>query len=181
MNETLKLLAEFARAFEQPVGKEPRVPVQSAGVKESLFYFARAMGQVGKRLHEEAARLKDHNGGFLLLRLQLIQEELAELAEAMYQGDTIESLDALCDLQYVIDGTTLYLGLHGVFDDAFQEVHRSNMTKLDKNGKPIRNEAGRVVKSDRYEPPQLGKLLGYPPKESFSEAMTNQSGKGTEH
>jgi len=99
-----------------------------------------------------------------ILRLQLIQEELAELAHGLAADDPVEILDALTDLQYVIDGTYLSLGLDKYKEAAFNEVHRSNMSKLDENGKPILNEAGRVCKSHLYTPPDLKSVYESPQK-----------------
>lgn len=94
----------------------------------------------------------------LLLRLHLLQEELGELAGAMAAGNMVECLDALSDLQYVLDGCYLALGLQDVKDHAFVEVHRSNMTKF-VDGKAVLNDFGRVVKGPGYEPPRLQRLL----------------------
>jgi predicted HAD superfamily Cof-like phosphohydrolase len=94
-----------------------------------------------------------------LLRLHLLQEELGELAEAMAADDIVASLDALTDLQYVLDGTYLAMGLHGHKERAFDEVHNSNMSKLGADGKPILNDAGRVVKGENYVKPDLEKVL----------------------
>lgn len=63
------------------------------------------------------------------LRVSLIQEELDEFAEALKSGDIVEALDALCDMQYVLSGSILELGMQDIFDEAFDEVHRSNMSK----------------------------------------------------
>lgn len=64
-----------------------------------------------------------------LLRIALIQEELDELKEAIENNDLKESLDALCDIQYVVSGSILEFGFKDNFDEAFAEVHRSNMSK----------------------------------------------------
>ncbi|KAA2245762.1 hypothetical protein F0L74_07365 [Chitinophaga agrisoli] len=63
------------------------------------------------------------------LRLQLFEEELQELKEAIENNDLVEIADALCDLQYVLTGTALEFGLGNTFPDLFNEVHRSNMSK----------------------------------------------------
>lgn len=90
------------------------------------------------------------------LRLNLLQEELDELREALEQGDIVEALDALTDLQYVLDGAYLSFGLQAVKQVAFDEVHRSNMSKLGADGKPIRRpEDGKVMKGPNYRPPDL--------------------------
>ena len=70
------------------------------------------------------------------LRINLIAEELEELKEALKNNDIVETLDALIDLQYVLDGAFLSFGLHDVKETAFAEVHRSNMSKLGEDGKP---------------------------------------------
>ncbi len=70
------------------------------------------------------------------LRLNLLQEELDELREALEQGNIVEALDALTDLQYVLDGAYLSFGLQALKKAAFDEVHRSNMMrKLGADGK----------------------------------------------
>lgn len=94
------------------------------------------------------------------LRLKLIREEgIKELTEALEQKDVIRVLDALTDLQYVLDGTYIAFGLAQYKDAAFEEVHRSNMTKLDKNGGVVKDAWGKVMKSDRYQQPNLVKVL----------------------
>lgn len=67
------------------------------------------------------------------LRISLIQEELNELQEAIDKGDLVEVADALCDLQYVLSGTVLEFGMKDKFEEMFEEVHRSNMSKACEN------------------------------------------------
>jgi predicted HAD superfamily Cof-like phosphohydrolase len=94
------------------------------------------------------------------LRIDLIQEELDELTDAIRVEDTEKILDALCDLQYVLDGAFLTLGFHRVKDKAFAEVHRSNMSKLGEDGKPIYREDGKILKGPNYSSPNLGVYCG---------------------
>ncbi len=94
-----------------------------------------------------------------LLRIQTLIEEVGELALAFGNGDMPKVLDGLTDIQYFLDGTYIACGLASLKDDAMAEVHRSNLTKLDEDGKPIINAAGRVVKGPNYEPPRLELLL----------------------
>lgn len=95
------------------------------------------------------------------LRINLLAEELDELKEALDEGDVMGVLDALTDLQYVLDGAYLSFGLHHVKQVAFDEVHRSNMSKLGADGKPIRRpEDGKVLKGPNYFEPDLGKFVG---------------------
>lgn len=94
------------------------------------------------------------------LRINLLQEELNELKEALEAGDTVEVLDALTDLQYVLDGAYLSLGYHLLKDAAFDEVQRSNMSKLGLDGKPIiRPEDGKILKGPNFSEPDLAGVL----------------------
>lgn len=94
------------------------------------------------------------------LRINLLAEELEELKEALKQGDLVETLDALIDLQYVLDGAFLSFGLHSVKDAAFAEVHASNMSKLGEDGKPIYREGdGKVMKGPRYFAPDMAQFI----------------------
>lgn len=94
------------------------------------------------------------------LRINLLAEELEELQEAIADNDPVEVLDALIDLQYVLDGAFLSLGLHDVKDAAFNEVHRSNMSKLGEDGKPIvRPEDGKILKGPDYFKPDMARFV----------------------
>lgn len=93
-----------------------------------------------------------------LLRISLIDEELRELSAALADGDKVGVLDALTDLQYVLDGAYLQLGYAHLKDAAFAEVHRSNMSKLGADGKPIRRADGKVLKGPGYTPPNLAQF-----------------------
>ncbi|MSS73878.1 MAG: hypothetical protein EXS64_20690 [Candidatus Latescibacteria bacterium] len=92
-------------------------------------------------------------------RLKLLQEELEEYRRAVEAGDLVEVADALTDMLYVLLGTYLAHGLQGLAVDLFDEVHRSNMRKLDENGQPILSEAGKVEKSALFSKPDLGPIL----------------------
>jgi len=94
------------------------------------------------------------------LRINLLQEELDELKEALDNDDMIETLDALIDLQYVLDGAFLSFGMQNVKEVAFNEVHRSNMSKLGEDGKPIRREGdGKVMKGPNYFKPDMAQFI----------------------
>lgn len=156
MDETLRAVATFHDAFEIPTPDSPGVPgLDQPGVAAALGDFADRMAAMGKELMQAAA---DHDKSTPLLRLQLIQEELAELADALHRGDVVDALDALCDLRYVVDGTVLQLGLGPVFLEGFREVQRSNMSKLE-DGRPVKDSSGRVVKGRDYRPPNLRRVL----------------------
>ena len=92
------------------------------------------------------------------LRLELIQEELEELSDAVADRDMIQIADALTDLLYVVYGAGHAFGLD--LDECFEEVHRSNMSKLGENGRPIHREDGKVMKGPGYFEPDLEGILG---------------------
>ena len=120
------------------------------------------------------------------LRIALLEEELRELKDALAAGDIVEAADALCDLQYVLSGAILELGLGNIFKDLFDEVQRSNMSKTckseevalatqehymitkntvsyieQKNGEFLvyRSEDGKVLKSIHYSPADLHSIV----------------------
>jgi len=93
------------------------------------------------------------------LRLSLLEEEVGELWQALNAGDKVATLDALTDIQYVLDGAYLALGFSHVKQEAFKEVHRSNMSKLGDDGHPVRRPDGKVLKGPHYTPPDLSTLV----------------------
>jgi len=95
----------------------------------------------------------------LKLRYSLIKEENEEYLQAAKEGDLTEIADALGDMLYILCGTILTHGLQYKMAEVFQEIQRSNMSKLDKNGKPIFREDGKVLKSDLYFKPNIKKIL----------------------
>ena len=91
------------------------------------------------------------------LRVSLIKEELDELIEAINKKDLVEVADALTDILYVTYGAGHAFGIN--LDDCFEEVQNSNMSKLDKDGKPIYNDKGKVMKGPNYFKPDLSKFI----------------------
>ena len=91
------------------------------------------------------------------LRYNLIKEELEELKVAIKDRNIIEVADALTDLLYVVYGAGHSWGIN--LDKCFAEVQRSNMSKLDTDGKPIYNENGKVMKGPNYSKPNLKQFL----------------------
>ena len=92
-------------------------------------------------------------------RARLVQEELDEYREAVAEGDLVRVADALSDLMYVLLGTYIAHGLHTQAEALFDEVHRSNMSKLDEDGKPVLREDGKILKPDCWSPPRLAPIL----------------------
>ena len=91
------------------------------------------------------------------LRLDLIEEELSELKEAMKNNDLLEVADALTDILYVTYGAGHAFGIN--LDKCFEEVQNSNMSKLDAAGEPIYNDTGKVLKGPNYFKPDLSKFI----------------------
>ena len=92
-----------------------------------------------------------------LLRYELIKEELDEFKLALENNNLLEVADALTDILYVTYGAGHAFGID--LDKCFNEVQNSNMSKLDKNGKPIYNDMGKVMKGENYFKPDLSKFI----------------------
>lgn len=94
------------------------------------------------------------------LREKLITEEANEVAEELYDADSIhDTAKELVDLAYVLFGTVVAYGLQDKFEACFDEVHNSNMSKLGEDGKPIYREDGKVLKGPNYFQADLTKVL----------------------
>ena len=93
------------------------------------------------------------------LRHRLMQEENDEYLEAAKNKDLVEVADALGDQLYILCGTILKHGMQHKIEEVFEEIQRSNMSKLDADGKPIYREDGRVMKSDLYFRPNIKSIL----------------------
>lgn len=85
------------------------------------------------------------------LRIRLLQEELDELTEAIENNDLVEVADALCDLQYVLSGAVLEFGMGNSFDEMFNEVHRSNMSKMCKDMSEAKDTEDYYAERDNAE------------------------------
>lgn len=94
-----------------------------------------------------------------ILRYNLIKEENEEYLEACKNGDLTEIADALGDQLYILFGTILKHGLQHKIEEVYDEIHRSNMSKLDENGQPIFREDGKILKSSLYFKPNIGSIL----------------------
>ena len=91
------------------------------------------------------------------LRISLIKEELEEFKQAIKNNDLKETIDALTDILYVTYGAGHAFGVD--LDKCFDEVQNSNMSKLGEDGKPIYNDAGKVMKGPNYFKPNLSKFI----------------------
>ena len=93
------------------------------------------------------------------LRFNLMKEENEEYLEAAKKGDIIEVADALGDQLYILCGTILKHGLQHKITEVFEEIQRSNMSKLGADGKPIYREDGKVLKGENYFRPNIQRIL----------------------
>ena len=118
---------------------------------EKVGLFMKTFGQEVK-LKPELSSEKINN-----LRVSLIEEELNELKDAIKNNDLKEAVDALTDILYVTYGAGHAFGIN--LDKCFNEVQKSNMSKLGEDGKPIYNEAGKVMKGPNYFKPDLSKFV----------------------
>lgn len=156
VDEPLSLVREFHTAFNCYTAPEPAIPPLSPVARRKMEQLANLLKQGAMLAHVFAENHRGEEGGVLFTRIQLIIEEVQELvAKGLLEGNIVEALDALGDIDYVVSGAYLTLGLGDLRIDAIREIHRSNMTKLGPDGKPIINAAGRVVKGPAYEPPNL--------------------------
>ena len=94
-----------------------------------------------------------------MLRYNLMREENDEYLDACRQGDLVEVADALGDQLYILCGTILKHGLQNKIEEVFDEIQRSNMSKLDSNGRPIFREDGKILKGQNYFKPNIKQIL----------------------
>ncbi len=94
-----------------------------------------------------------------LLRFNLMKEENEEYFEAANNNDLIEVADALGDMLYILAGTIIEHGMQHKIAEVFDEIQRSNMSKLGEDGKPIYREDGKVLKGPNYFKPNIGDIL----------------------
>lgn len=94
-----------------------------------------------------------------MLRFNLMDEENKEYLEAARNNDLVEVADALGDMLYILCGTILEHGMQFKIEEVFEEIQRSNMSKLGADGKPIYREDGKVLKGPNYFKPDIGTIL----------------------
>lgn len=123
-----------------------------SGVGALVAEFHRAFG-----LPRSTRPTADVPPDLVALRLRLLAEESDELAAAAAAGDLVGVADALADITYVVYGTAVTYGID--LDAVVREVHRANMSKLDAEGRPVVRADGKVLRSDRYVPPDVRSVL----------------------
>ena len=128
-------------------GRDDRVDIASA-----VAEFHRAFGLPVRQLPSV-----EIDYALARLRVALLEEEVSEFVTASERADLIGITDALADIVYVAYGTALTYGID--LNSALQEVHRSNMSKLGRDGTPLVGSDGKVLKSERYFPPDIAAVL----------------------
>ncbi len=132
------------------IPKTPLLIGKINSVKEFHEVFGIGSREVPEGLIEE----KDY-----MLRYNLMKEENEEYLDACKKGDLVEIADALGDKMYILFGTILKHGLQHKIEEVFDEIHRSNMSKLDEKGQPIYREDGKILKSSLYFRPDIKSVL----------------------
>ena len=117
-----------------------------------LFHETYGLG-VSTEMKADLGKLKNE------LRFNLMKEENEEYLEAVENNDIVEIADALGDMLYILCGTILEHGLQHKIEEVFDEIQRSNMSKLGEDGKPIYREDGKVMKGPNYFKPNFSKIL----------------------
>lgn len=161
-DESMEMVSEFHRTFHCYEAATPTERRAEDNGAAELRSYANQIRELGSQLKDRAASYA-HRGrdvtSLLLIRLQLMVEELGEVAQAMSEGNLPQILHELGDLSYVVDGTYLTYGLGDYKLPAIREIHRANMSKLDKDGKPIIHESGRVMKGPNFLPADMTAVM----------------------
>ena len=117
-----------------------------------LFHNSFGLG-VSKTMRADLGKEKN------LLRFNLMDEENKEYYEAANNNDLVEVVDALGDMLYILCGTILEHGMQHKIEEVFEEIQRSNLSKLGADGKPIYREDGKVLKGPNYFKPNIESIL----------------------
>jgi predicted HAD superfamily Cof-like phosphohydrolase len=118
-----------------------------------------------EKFHETYQLLSNHSPTVAIpeaiktLRYELMKEENEEYKEAVDNNDMVEVADALGDMLYILCGTIITHGMQHKISEVFEEIQRSNMSKLGLDGKPIFREDGKVMKGPNYFKPDIAKIL----------------------
>ncbi|TLF45670.1 pyrophosphohydrolase domain-containing protein [Maribacter aurantiacus] len=117
-----------------------------------LFHESFGLG-VSQEMRADLGQTKNQ------LRFNLMDEENKEYLEAATNNDLVEVADALGDMLYILCGTILEHGMQYKIEEVFNEIQRSNMSKLGEDGKPIYREDGKVLKGPNYFKPDIASIL----------------------
>lgn len=152
----LGLVGEFHQAFEINEPDHPCLPGMSGMAAFSLRRAAEHIRAASQFLHTAC---KGCDGAPPLMRGHLMAEELAEVLDAMADGNLVQVLHELVDCEVVHKGSVRALGLAMSYPDAQLAVHNANMSKLGEDGRPIKNAAGRIMKGPHFVKADLTDLI----------------------
>lgn len=152
---TIEKVREFHVAFGIDNPEKPCLPGLDRHVNAELVDSARKLQYISKWL---ANVCLNRNGSVVAMRAHLMVEELGELLRAMAEGDLVQVLHESRDLQVVLDGTMLALGLADKCERASDMIHEANMSKLE-DGKPVKTAAGRIIKGRNFKKADLSSLF----------------------
>lgn len=138
----------------EPKSKTASKMLRSDVRGQVLEFFARFDHYIGAEYAMPPREVAD-------LRHRLIQEECDELKEAIEANDYVKAVDALADLLYTVEGAVISFGVfhHGCMNAVSEEVHRSNMSKLGRDGRPVKREDGKTLKGPDYSPANISAVL----------------------
>lgn len=142
---TIHLVRQFHEKFGHPIANAPTVASPDSRVLRLRLIL------------EEAAELAQAAGLTIFVRSYAEGEPLVDINHSGGSPDIVGMADALGDLDYVVQGANLVFGLPA--EAISSEIHRSNMSKLDADGKPIYREDGKVMKGPNYSPPALAAII----------------------
>jgi len=147
LDRSLAMVAEFHRAFGHPVKGEPDLSDEKHN-KLRVELLSEELLELKSALSDAAVAIYAFENGLV-----------SEFTRKKILDATVAAFDALLDIQVVLDGAFLSLGFHRYKAAGLAEVHRSNMSKLGEDGKPIYREDGKILKGPNYTPPNLRKVL----------------------
>ena len=166
LEEALPLEIEApSKGWQSTSGASVAYPGRSA---QQVYAFHRAF-DLPRRAVPVSPSLGEVDDSLLRLRERLLEEETTEYMVASHRRDLVGMADALADIVYVAYGTAISLGLD--LDLLLDEVHRSNMSKLDGRGRPVLRDDGKVMKSPRYEKPRIAVTIETQRALPFGEAL----------
>ena len=154
MKHAQNCIREMMEAFGQKVRYEPHLPGDiSEDMFEGLLFLSSRLQQIIESHPQSDTSSKER-----ILRIHLLMEEFAEYLHAEAVDDIVKIADGLGDMIVIIVGTALSYGIP--IDRVFEEIHKSNMSKLGPDGKPIKNDKGKVMKGPDYFRPDIQGVLG---------------------
>lgn len=124
---------------------------------DQVWEFQESYGLPSSRVPSLPSNSDDEGRNLRDLRKRLLEEEYNEYLEGEENNDLVEIADALGDIMYIAYGTGITYGLP--MDEIFNEIHRSNMSKLGADGKPIRREDGKLLKGPNFSPPDIAGII----------------------